>query len=349
MMTFKASLRSSLFAVAAVGLCTINSGCGLFSGGNDGDGAFLEGDDVRIAIPSGVSDRAAGDEIRGDIYSIVDHTITDTNGWVTGGVEGIAKIYEALDGMHETSMDGNWRVYGPYEDDQGRDLAWLARLDEVEGSKKFEFYVGPRDAAGIDDLQKLIDGELNIDGDERSGGFNLYFDTVEAYPETKEGDDSLYTFAGSILVSFERDTSTERKEIEIKFDDFSVDYNGYLDDDLFFSDESYIYRTTDDGAGDFHLAVYGEWDDWGWSGSEVEEFVLDMAWTPKGEGRARGQILEVDGIGDLKHGDLVIDECFVTDGYLSWRQIGEAYADEAPGYSFGDEASCVFEADVFPG
>ena len=197
MMTFKASLRSSLFAVAAVGLCTINSGCGLFSGGNDGDGAFLEGDDVRIAIPSGVSDRAAGDEIRGDIYSIVDHTITDTNGWVTGGVEGIAKIYEALDGMHETSMDGNWRVYGPYEDDQGRDLAWLARLDEVEGSKKFEFYVGPRDAAGIDDLQKLIDGELNIDGDERSGGFNLYFDTVEAYPETKEGDDSLYTFAGS--------------------------------------------------------------------------------------------------------------------------------------------------------
>ncbi len=347
MTTHKATLRSSLLAAAAAGLCTFGSGCGLLFGGG-GDGAFLEGDDVRISIPAEVSTRAGEGEIRGDVYDIVDRTITDTNGWVTGGVEGIARIYEAFDRVRETSRDGNWRVYGPYEDDKGRDLSWLARLDEIDGSKKFEFYVGPRDAKDIDDVVLLMDGELNVDGDTRSGGFSLQFDTIEAYPEMKDDKDSLHTFAGAIAVSFERDVTTERKEIEVKFEDFQVLYEGYLDDDTFFSDESYIYRSTDEGTGDFHLAVYGQWDDWGWSGPETEKFVLDMAWTEKGEGRARGQILEIDGIGDLKHGDLIIDECFVADGYLSWRQINDTYVDEVPDYNFGDEASCVLGVEALP-
>jgi len=348
MTMIKATLRSSLMAAAAAGLCTFNGGCGLLFGG-DGDGAFLEGDDVWIAIPSGIADRA-GDEnmIRGDIYDIVDRTITDTNGWVTGGVEGIAKIYAALDRVRETSTDGTWRVYGPYEDDKGRDLSWLARLDEVEGSKNFEFYVGPRDAKSIDDLELLMDGSLEVDGDDRSGGFSLHFDTIEANPAMKDEKDSLHTFGGSILVSFERDVTTLHKEIVVKFDDFQVLYQGYLDDDTFFSDESYSYRSTEDGSGDFHLSLYGQWDDWGWSGPETEKFVLDMAWNEEGEGRARGQILEIDGVGDLKHGDLIIDECFAPEGWLSWRAINDTYVDEVPEYNFGDETSCVLGVEALP-
>lgn len=351
MTTFKASLRSSLLAAAAAGLCSLNTGCLLMMAGlGGGDGDFLEGDDVRISVPSGVSERAGGDMIRGDVYSIVDRTIDDTNGWVTGGVEGIAAIYRALDRARETSRDGDWRVYGPYDDDDGRDLAWLARLDEdAEGVKKFEFYVGPRGVKGQEGMDLVIDGQLAVDGDMRSGGFNLYFDAIEAHPDMKEDKDSLHTFAGAILVSFKRDVATEAKTIDIKYDDFQVLYDGYLDSDTFFSDESYNYKSNADGTGDFHLALYGQWDDWGWSGPETEKMVLDMAWDADGAGRSRGQILEVDGVGDLKHGDLIIHECFVADGWLDWREINEAYVDEVPDYNFGEESSCVLGLEALPG
>ncbi|MCA9635118.1 MAG: hypothetical protein KC420_03680 [Myxococcales bacterium] len=351
MMTHKA-LRSSLVATAVAGLCTLNSGCLLMLSqlGNGGDDDFIEGDDVRLALPSGVSMRA-GDpsEIRGDVYVIIDNTIKDTNTWVTGSVEGMAAIYRFLDRRRETSTDGDWRVYGPYADDDGRDLAWLVKLDDVEGVQKFELHVGPRDAKSVADVDKLLDGELSVDQNLRSGGFNLYFDTIEAHPEMKNEDDSLHTFSGMIHVTFERDVDTQRKQIDIKFDDFQVLYQGFLDDDTFFSDETYNYRTEDDGSGSFHLALYGQWDDWGWSGPETEKMVLDMAWTPDGEGRSRGQILEVDGVGDLKHGDLDINECFVSDGYITWRTINDAYIDEVPDYNIGEESVCVLGIEALPG
>ena len=348
-MTTRTPLRSLLAAGLAAGLCLPNTGCLLLLAGG-GDDAFLEGDDVRLAVPAGVSDRAADpDLVIGDVYRIVDTTITDTNGWVTRSVEGIASIYRFLDRRRETSRDGEWRVYGPHPDDDGRDLAWLVKIAEAGGVKKFEFYVGGRAAKDAGSMDLLVDGELQVNGSVRSGGFNLHFDAIEANPEMKDSKDSLHTFAGSILVTFERDTDTEAKTIDIDFDGFKVLYDGFLDEDEFSSDESYNYRQEADGSGTFHLALLGPWDDHAWSGPETERLALDMAWTPEGSGRARGQILEIDGSGDLKHGDLVIDECFKPQGYVLWRQISEAYLVETPDYNLGDEAACPLGAEALPG
>lgn len=41
---------------------------------------------------------------------------------------------------------------------------------------------------------------------------------------------------------------------------------------------------------------------------------LDAAWTPEGAGRTRGTIVESADMGDMKHGDLVVEECFGADG-----------------------------------
>ena len=74
---------------------------------------------------------------------------------------------------------------------------------------------------------------------------------------------------------------------------------------------------------------------------------LEWAWNPKGEGRTRGSIVEVDGVGDMKHGDLALEECFGADGYLTWRQINAPYVVEAPDYNFGDPASCAIAIEAF--
>jgi hypothetical protein len=76
-----------------------------------------------------------------------------------------------------------------------------------------------------------------------------------------------------------------------------------------------------------------------------ERMQLDMVWKSDSSGRARGTITEVEGVGDMKHGDLQLDECFNDQGFLSWRNLSELYAAEAPGYNFGDEATCVVAAE----
>lgn len=338
------TLRSSLLVGALAGVTTLSSGC-FFLGGDGGD--FLEGDDVRLTLPT--SPRAGeGDTIRGDVYVLVDATINDVNGWVTGSVEGIAAIYRVLERHRETSRDGEWKVYGPYEDDDGRDLSWLIKIDSEEGDKKFEFYVGARGAKEQAEMDLIIDGSLAVKENLRSGGFGLYFDAFEAHPDLKDAKDELNTFSGAIAVTFERDVDTEAKSIDVKFDDFQILYQGYLDDSTFFSDESYNYKMNEDGTGTFHLALYGEWDNTGWSGPETEKMILDMAWDADGNGRDRGQILEVDGVGDLLHGDLIIDECFKPGGYIAWRTINESYVDDLPDYNIGTEDLCLVGADALP-
>ncbi|MCA9695713.1 MAG: hypothetical protein KC636_39415, partial [Myxococcales bacterium] len=268
--------------------------------------------------------------------------------WVTSMVEGAATVVSYLERRPSTAREGTTRIYGPYEDNDGRDLSWLVRLDGNLAGSQFELWVGSREAQSQDEMHKLLAGDLHIDGDKRSGGFMLDFDVVELYPQMKGSYAAdLYTYAGVVDVNFERDVSTEAKTITIDFQDVEVLYDGFLDSDKFNSDDTYVYERRDDGSGVYHLALFGEWDEWAWSGAEQEEMVLDMAWTPEGAGRARGQMLEANGVGDLKYGDLLVHECFDGDGYLTWRWVTEAYLAEDPDYNLGDEATCTLtEADL---
>ena len=177
-------------------------------------------------------------------------------------------------------------------------------------------------------------------------GFMLDFDVVEKYPEMKTFEGALYSYSGQANVTFERDTESQKKHIDIDFDNYVVEYTGFLDDDTFSTDKTYVYHRGDDGAGVFHLAVMGEWDEWNWSGPEQEEMILDMAWTAEGAGRTHGQIVEVLG-GDLKYGDVDVQECFGEDGYLTWREINEEYLVLDPEYNFGDSATCALGVEAF--
>ncbi len=337
MTTSNRTLRTFTLA-SSVALSLMSGGCFLLGEGTE----FLQADDVRLELPETVSDRDLDPtKVHGDVHDAVLRVTADVNGWVTTLVESSARVVELLDRVPESSRDGAARIYGPYEDRDGRDLSWLVRLDETDAGTEFELHVGTRAAKSSEQMARLMTGSLVVGEGTRSGGFSLDFDVVEKYRDMLGSRAELYSYGGAVDVTFERETDSQYKHIDMDFQDFSVDYAGYLDDSSFFSDDLYSYHREQDGAGSFHLALLGEWDQWGWSGPEQEKMTLDAKWDPAGAGRTRGTILEQKDMGDMKHGDLQVDECFGADGYLTWRQISAAYLVEVPDYDLGDPESCA--------
>lgn len=304
------------------------------------DTAFFERGDVEIDVPHEMVARSSGEV--GDVYRLIRWTAVDVNGFVTALVEGMANIVDFLDRRRPTSTDGDWRIYGPFDDDEGRDAAWAIKIAGDDDNGRFEVLVGSRGQTDLATFSVLLDGELNVDDEMRQGGLNLYFDVIEDHPVLKDAGDQTKTFGGTIAITFDRNVDTEAKNINIDFQEFQVLDEGFLDDDSFYSDDTYAFARNADGSGRFHLALWGEFDDDGWSGPQTERMQLDARWDADEAGRARGRIEEVDGSGDLAHGDLEISECFGGDGILTWRTISEAYQAELPGYAFGDEATCIF-------
>lgn len=339
-------LLAPLLAPLAAALLGVAPGC--FGGY---DGAFIEAQDVVLDVPGQVSMRsAASDEGTaqgepGDVYLLVRDTATGVNGWVGETVDGIATVVGFLNGHRETSREGTWRIYGPFNDDEGRDASWMVKIEGDDAATAFEVHVGDY-GSSAGDMDLLMEGNVAIDGEQRSGGFTLHFDAVEAHPELKSLPDAGKIFSGAIAVTFDRNVATEQKTVEIEFQDFREET--FSGDEAWWSDERYVYRREDDGGGAFHLAVYGQFDDNAWGGYRTNKMEIDGRWDATESGRARGRILEVDNADSgLPDGDLVIQECFARGGELTWRRINEPYASQTPSYNLGEETTCVFsESDM---
>ncbi len=335
-LTCTALTFAALTAVAAP-----STGCFLLGGY---DGAFIEKDDVSLDVYGDSGFRAAGEE--GDVYVIVRETAVSVNGWVGETVQGIATVVQFLNNHRETAREGEWRVYGPFNDDDGRDLSWLVKISGDADATAYEAWVGAR-GASRGNMDKLLEGDIVIDGDERRGGFSLFFDAVEAHQEMKQLEDAGVTFTGSIDVSFTRDVSTEQKTVDVKFNDFRAEA---VLGEAWFSNENYGYDRDGDGNGTFHLAVHGTWDDNAWGGQQTNKMVLDARWNADESGRTRGQILDVENADSgLPNGDLIIHECFDVAGSLTWRDINDNYDVEYPWYDMGDATLCSFTEDDLGG
>jgi len=299
---------------------------------------LLEAADVRIDTPGANGFRQAGE--RGEVYDMALEVSDDVNGWVTEIAVGMSKIVHELDKHPADRKDGEWRVYGPHDDEDGKDGSWMARTTGDANGSNFEVYIGRR-GASEDDMKLLIDGDISVVDNQRDGSFTIDFDTIHAYADILDEADPEEDFGGKITVEFERDTDTDEKRIGLDFDGF------YFDDGteaLDFDGENYLYYRGEEGGGRFHFATWSAFDDneGEWSGPELERMTVDMRWNADEAGRARGQILEVDGVGDLRHGDISVSECFDSTGGLTWRALNEPYTEYEPDYSFGDEGTCVY-------
>jgi len=303
------------------------------------DTPVIEAEDVSMDVAAG-SFRRAGE--RGDVYSLAIDVSTETNGWVTDVAVGMSAIVRELNHYPEDhTTDDGWRVYGPHDDDDGRDSAWMARIKGDEGGSSFEVYIGRRGMAA-EQMELLIDGMISVDAEQRDGEFTIDFDTIHAFADVLDHAREDARYGGSIAVTFERDLDSRHKRVEMDFAGFHFDDG---EDDLDFDGEHYTYRREADGAGQFHFGARSSFEGVGWSGPKLERMQVDMIWDADHAGRARGVIAEIDGEGDLWHGDVHVHECFDARGGLTWRSINEPYATYEPTYSFGEETSCVRSED----
>lgn len=319
------------------------SGCLLFF--DPYETAHIEAEDVRLDPPNEVSSRAAGE--RGEIHDMSLATAKDVNGWVSEVVHNVATLNNALNQFPENGTVDDFRVYGPYDDEDGGDERWIIKLAGDLESSRFEYLVGTPADTHIDDFDVFIAGNIDVADDLRSGEFSIDFDTMEKHPDVKDEEDQDEHYGGVIEVAFSRDIETEHKYIDLDFHDFFVE-NEAENESLDFTDEAYSYQREADGSGRFHLGVHASFEDEEWSGPAIERMALDLRWDVNEAGRARGMITGVDGEGgDMLHGDLVVHECFDPGGSLTYRAITEAYAEE--GYDLGDEETCIFtEQELSP-
>ncbi|MCA9704789.1 MAG: hypothetical protein KDK70_02930 [Myxococcales bacterium] len=301
----------------------------------------IEAEDVTMEIGGDRGFRVAGE--RGDVYALATEVSGDTNRWVAEIAVGMSRVVRELSQYPEDRTEGDWRVYGPHDDENGKDGAWLARIQGDENGAIFEVYIGRR-GASPEEMSMLIDGEITVDEAHRDGAFTIDFDTIFAYRDLLDDVEPDAEFGGKIAVTFDRRTESKHKQVELDFDGFHYDDG---DEDYDFDGEHYTYRREADGAGQFHFATQSSFEQSGWSGPELERMVVDMTWNSDNEGRARGMVLESEGMGDLRNGDIVIHECFDDVGEVTWRTLNEEYLQYEPHYNVGEESACVFaEADL---
>lgn len=330
--------RRSLLASALL-TATVVPGTGCWMVGEDTP--LIEAEDVRMEPPGSMGFRQLGE--RGEVYDLALEVSDDVNGWVTDIAVGMSKLVHELNKHPATAEDGEWRVYGPHDDDNGKDGSWMAKIDGDSAGATFEVYIGRRGATA-DEMKLLISGDVSVVETERDGHFTIDFDTIREFEDLIDDVNTDADYGGSITVSFERDTDTREKRVELDFDGF---YHDDGEDDLDFDGESYLYHRDEEGAGRFHFATWSSFDDGEWSGPELERMTVDMRWNADEAGRAHGQIVEVDGVGDLRHGDISVSECFDAAGGLTWRNLNDPYSEYEPDYSFGDEGTCVYtDADM---
>ena len=278
---------------------------------------------------------------RGEVMTLADDVATDVNGWVAELAGGFGELLSEFAKHEPTREDGQWRIYGPFDAEGGEDLSFMVRIEGDASRASFEFHAG---TAGADPsaMAVIFAGELSESEAARSGSITLDFDAIwaleELRPEIGPG-----TFGGTIGISFDRELDSKAKTVELKFDGFRY---ANAEEDLEYRDETYLYDRQSDGAGAFHFATWGTFDEEGWSGQERERLTVDMAWDASEAGRARGRVLEVEGEGDLRFGDIVMEECFDAGFSLSWAGVNAPYSDEG-GYEEGDPSACKLEASVF--
>lgn len=295
-------------------------------------------DDVRVEVPTG-NFRALGGQ--GEVMSLADEVATDVNGWVADVAGGFGEMLTELSGHPPTREDGEWRIYGPFDADGGEDVSFMVRIEGDESRAGFEFFAG-RAGADTDAMAMIFAGELAASDEARTGRIMLDFDAIWEIEDLRP-EIGAETFGGVIEISFDRELDSKAKNVELTFDGFRY---ANREEDLEYRDETYLFDRQPDGAGEFHFATWGTFDDEGWSGPERERLTVDMVWDASEAGRARGQVLEVEGEGDLRFGDIVMDECFDPGFALTWADVNEPYRDVG-GYSEGDASACRLDASVF--
>jgi hypothetical protein len=306
-------------------------GCGL----SGREIAFVRRDDVALSVPAG---RASADGFPGEAHELVANTAAAIDGWVGDLVDVAASVVAELGDHRETRRDGAFRLYGPFDDTQGRDVSWLVKVDDDHDDATFELWVGPR-GAGEADVALAMHGHITTADDHRSGEITLEYDAIDGHRDLRPDGQRL---AGAVTVVFERERDHAR--VELRFADFlREDTAG----NAWSSSDTFVHERESEGGGSVHAVfriveavpitgILGELD--------VAHVELDARWDASAAGRTRARApRSANPDSALPHGDLLLHECFDPQGGLTYRELSEPYAADRPAYGFGNAANCVFD------
>ncbi len=316
-------------------------------GGCDLEGAssaFVERDDVTLSVPV---PREGGDAPPGEAHELVATTATAIDGLVADVVGSIAVVDAQIADHRETRREGAFRIYGPFDDVEDRELAWLVKVDGDEEAATFEVWVGPRGTDREDALALAMSGEIVDRGGRRSGEVVLAYDVIDGFAELRPPGERV---AGRATIAFDRAADEPDARVEIRFEDFVRDGD---DGPHWPSDETLVHTRDADGGGSLR-AVLGVAPTAPTTGILAELAIdwveLEARWDAATAGRARAlAATPANPESALPHGDLLVHECFDGGGGLTFRALNEPYAVDRPSYAFGDAASCVFaESDLDP-
>lgn len=276
------------------------------------DGTFPQREDVAIVVPGGSATP------RGEVYDLVTSSALAIDARLADVVGDLARVVEPLADQRETSRDGGWLEFGPFDDG---DLAFVVRVDEEDAVTRFEVFVGRAGVSSVDAMDLVASGNIAIDGDEREGDVEIDVAALDRHPEIGSGGGS-----GRIEAAFSRNVATGVRQVDLRL----VDVVG----DALVSDADGFVRAEPDGAGAFVLVRDGEL-----AGTRSDRIETSARWRNDASGRARGIVRA------LPDGDLVVDECFDAAGMLTYRELTEAYAVLLPSYAFGDASTCVLSGE----
>ena len=276
------------------------------------DGTFPQRDDVAIVVPRGSA------MPRGEVYDLVTSSAVAIDARLADVVGDLAAVVEPLADRRETSRDGGWLEFGPF--DEG-DAAYLVRVADDDAVTRWEVLVARAGVTSVDSMARVASGNISIDGDEREGAVEVDLGVLEQHPEIGSGGGS-----GRIEADFSRNVVNGLRQVDLRL----VDVVG----DALVSDADAVARVEPDGGGAFALVRDGEL-----ASTRSDRIEISARWRNDGSGRARGIVRA------LPDGDLVVDECFDAAGMLTHRDLTESYAVLLPTYAFGDASTCVLAGE----
>lgn len=311
-------------AVPALALVLVGPGCGVGAY----EGAVPRADDVALMVPG--IDETSGQS--GALHALLATTVPAVQAHFEPVTRDLERVVGSIDGHRHDGREGAARVFGPFDDPDGREVAWIVTVEDVRSTTRWTL-----SAAGNDGAASVLvaDGSTTEDDDGRSVAWMLW----PARHAAAIGDivfdpnvDADMALAIEVAIDDDRDRD-EARALTITSAGPSWDEHWLapvLADGVHWWSDETGGRLTLRSAVPLPPDVLADplpglpW--------------VEAAWNEQGTGEIAAVVSHEDG-----DREVLVRECLDPAGRAIFRSIDPASA-AAPGQTFGEDHACPGEA-----
>lgn len=304
----------------ALVLAWAGAGCGVGAY----EGTVPRADDLALRVP-GIDETSAQS---GALHALLATTVPAVQAHYEPVARDLERVVGSIDGHRHDGREGEARVFGPFDDPDGRAVAWIVTAEEARSTTRWALSVAGDDGAGP---IRVAEGSATEGADGRSVAWMLW----PARHAAAIGD-----------AAFDRDVDIDMAlQIEVAIDDHEA---------------RTVTITSEGAASDGHwlAPVLADGVQW-WSDETGGRLTLrsavplpanvladplpglpwvEAAWDEKGTGEIAAVVPHDDG-----DREVLVRECLDPAGRAIFRSVDPASA-AAPGQTFGEDQACPGEA-----